>query len=221
MKTNLLRVATVLALLVLAAGGATLAWAVTGSDSTTIDACVAKDGKVSIYGPGQACKATEQPISWAVQGPVGPAGPPGPPGQSDATALAAGGMITISGQGFDSTPFVISGYMHQVVSPRDAASGQATGKRQHKPLTITKPIDKATPLLMRAIFTNQTLPAVQISLNGADGKAVATVRLTNAQVSDAIQQGSTQTVSFTYQKITWTWVDGGVTAEDDWEAPVS
>ncbi|MFT5085590.1 MAG: hypothetical protein ACI9Y1_003651 [Lentisphaeria bacterium] len=30
---------------------------------------------------------------------------------------------------------------------RDAASGQPTGKRQHKPMTIKKRIDKASPLL--------------------------------------------------------------------------
>jgi type VI secretion system secreted protein Hcp len=84
-------------------------------------------------------------------------------------------MITITGQGFDTTPLAISGYSHQVASPRDSASGQATGKRQHKPLTITKEIDKATPLLMRAIFTNQTLPIVQMSLNDPDGKPEAPV----------------------------------------------
>ena len=28
-------------------------------------------------------------------------------------------------------------------------------------------------------------------------------------------------VSFTYQKIEWTFEDGGITAEDDWEAPVA
>ena len=28
-------------------------------------------------------------------------------------------------------------------------------------------------------------------------------------------------LEFTYQKIEWTWVDGGITASDDWEAPVS
>lgn len=33
---------------------------------------------------------------------------------------------------------------------QDAASGQPTGKRQHKPLSVTKPVDKATPLLMKA-----------------------------------------------------------------------
>jgi type VI secretion system secreted protein Hcp len=28
-------------------------------------------------------------------------------------------------------------------------------------------------------------------------------------------------VQFTYQKIIWTWQDGGITAEDDWESPVA
>jgi type VI protein secretion system component Hcp len=36
-----------------------------------------------------------------------------------------------------------------VVSPRDAASGQATGKRQHKPMTITKEMDAASPALVQ------------------------------------------------------------------------
>ena len=34
-----------------------------------------------------------------------------------------------------------------VQSPRDAATGQASGKRQHKPLTVTKEMDKASPKL--------------------------------------------------------------------------
>jgi hypothetical protein len=32
---------------------------------------------------------------------------------------------------------------------RDAASGQASGKRSYKPFTITKKLDKSTPLLMK------------------------------------------------------------------------
>ena len=35
-----------------------------------------------------------------------------------------------------------------IVSPRDAASGLPTGKRQHKPIRIMKRIDQTTPLLM-------------------------------------------------------------------------
>lgn len=34
-----------------------------------------------------------------------------------------------------------------VVSPRDTASGLATGKRQHNPMTISKPLEPSTPLL--------------------------------------------------------------------------
>ena len=34
-----------------------------------------------------------------------------------------------------------------IVSPRDTASGMATGKRQHNPVTITKPVEPSTPLL--------------------------------------------------------------------------
>src|SRR5699024_4095641 len=119
--------------------------------SSTIDACVAKNGSVSIYPAGQACGTGERSVSWNVQGPPGPPGPPGPAGSPDDGALAPGGMITISGQGFDQ-PFAISSYSHEIVSPRDPASGLPTGKRQHKPLTIRKEIDKSTPLLMRAIL---------------------------------------------------------------------
>lgn len=38
-----------------------------------------------------------------------------------------------------------------VTTPRDAASGLPTGKRQHKPLVITKELDKSSPLLMEAM----------------------------------------------------------------------
>jgi type VI secretion system secreted protein Hcp len=48
-----------------------------------------------------------------------------------------------------------------------------------------------------------------------------TIKLTNASVSDRVQKGDLETISFTYQKIEWTWVDGGITAQDDWEAPVT
>lgn len=45
-----------------------------------------------------------------------------------------------------------AGVMHtaqyQVTSPRDAASGQASGKRMHKPFTIVKEWGAATPQLM-------------------------------------------------------------------------
>ncbi|MCB2047736.1 MAG: type VI secretion system tube protein Hcp [Novosphingobium sp.] len=34
-------------------------------------------------------------------------------------------------------------------APRDAASGLPTGKRQHKPMTVTKEVDKSSPMLAK------------------------------------------------------------------------
>ena len=39
-------------------------------------------------------------------------------------------------------------FLHEVKSPRDSASGLATGKRMHKPITIVKEWGPATPQLM-------------------------------------------------------------------------
>lgn len=42
----------------------------------------------------------------------------------------------------------------EVVSPRDAASGLPTGKRQHKPMTITKELDKSSPKLAESVSSS-------------------------------------------------------------------
>src|SRR4029453_15413727 len=54
----------------------------------------------------------------------------------------------------------IWGWSHEVLSPRDAASGAPTGKRQHKPFTVTKPVDKSSPLLMSSLVNNEELTEV-------------------------------------------------------------
>jgi type VI secretion system secreted protein Hcp len=120
---------------------------------------------------------------------------------------------------------VVVGLYHEVISPRDAASGLPTGKRQHKPLVVTKYLDKATPLLYNALVMNENLPTVQLTYYRPDRENVPqmyyTVQLVNASIA-GIQAGfpNTEQISFTYQKIIWTWTEGGITAEDDWEAPV-
>jgi type VI secretion system secreted protein Hcp len=167
------------------------------------------------------------------QGPPGPAGAPGSGGggggglsdAADAQMTATGqkqGAIT--GDGPNGKIMVIA-VSHEIVSPRDAASGLPTGKRQHKPFVITKELDKSSPLFFNALTTNENLPAVQFNFmrSNADGtkSTYYTVKLTNANVASRTQTGGFEKISFTYQKITWTWVDGGITAEDDWEAPVA
>jgi type VI secretion system secreted protein Hcp len=81
-----------------------------------------------------------------------------------------------------------------IPAPRDAASGMATGKRQHKPLTITKPIDKATPMLAR-VQQGQALGRVEISTAGT------TYELVGAKVLSVKRSGDTEMVSLSYQSL--------------------
>ena len=125
---------------------------------------------------------------------------------------------------------------HEIVSPRDAASGLPTGKRQHKPLTITKEIDKASPLLFKSLVTNETLTEVVLKFYAPNAAGIEVnnyiIKLTNATIvsidtdmqDNKIEPGSKLPVleeaSFVYQKIEWTWVDGGITTSDNWLATV-
>jgi type VI secretion system secreted protein Hcp len=119
---------------------------------------------------------------------------------------------------------------HQVVQPVDTATGLPSGKRQHKPFVITKSVDKSTPLFFQALVQNETLRSVEIFFWRPDqqGREVNyfKVTLTNAIItSSAMKLPSTldptasqplaEEISFVYQKITWTYTDGNITAEDD------
>jgi type VI secretion system secreted protein Hcp len=129
---------------------------------------------------------------------------------------------------------------HEIISPRDPASGLPTGKRMHKPFVITKELDKSSPLLYNALVNNENIPdwqlqfwTPQIKATTGTGSEVQhyTVKLTNANVAsiafrmannkhpDLMKFAEYEEIAFTYQKIEWTWNDGGITALDDWEAP--
>jgi type VI secretion system secreted protein Hcp len=75
----------------------------------------------------------------------------------------------------------------EVQSPRDAATGQASGKRQYKPVRFLKEWGAASPQLMTACARNETLDTVNfefITHTGAGAETVYyTITLTNATVS--------------------------------------
>jgi len=143
------------------------------------------------------------------------------------------GSVTQSGR---EDSIMVIAYSHEVVSPRDAASGLPTGKRQHKPLTVTKEIDKSTPLLMNVLTNNEQISKWELrfwqpSPSGQEvqhytieleNASIASIRseMLNNKVAENMQHKEREHVAFCYQKITWTWMDGGITASDDWEAPV-
>jgi type VI secretion system secreted protein Hcp len=126
----------------------------------------------------------------------------------------------------------VYGIEHKIESPRDPASGLPTGKRQHHPVTILKEQDSTSPLLFSALVTNEMIDAVEIRFFRANVKGAAgtggeehyfTIKLTDSNISEMTSFNDPggalplEHVSFTYHKIEKTYVNGGITAEDDWE----
>jgi type VI secretion system secreted protein Hcp len=134
-------------------------------------------------------------------------------------------------------------FSYNVVSPRDAATGQASGKRQHKPITIVKEWDAASPLLMKALVANEEIRAVkfEFSRNKVDSPnffdVFTEITLSNASIVElthtvgeastrcpdgacVVEGGSNprelEECAIVCQKATMTNLDGKTTAEDTW-----
>jgi len=219
---------------VLAAAATTYALAASGASTTqTLNACVDREGTVRLVAVAGQCRKGETAVSWNTVGPQGPqgpqglagrdgqTGPQGPAGVSGANPpdpddVAATVMVTGQKEGaFSQSPIAVTAVSHEIVSPRDPASGLPTGKRQHKPITITKSVDSTSPLFLQALVENENLSSVVITLT-INGSTTETITLTNASISQYDLHGSNETWQFTYQKIEWQ--VGNSVAQDDWEA---
>jgi len=126
-------------------------------------------------------------------------------------------------------------FFAETVSPRDVATGQASGRRQHKPIMITKQWDAASPQLFKALVDNEVLKSVLFEFvkTNAQGQEFVyhTIKLTNATVSDIkayldltdttgdpYDAHELEDVSFTFQKIEMENTEAKTSAVDDWKA---
>lgn len=123
---------------------------------------------------------------------------------------------------------------HEISSPRDAHTGQATGSRQHGPLTITKEVDRSSPQLYQSLTTNEVITEVTIKFYRITPEGQEenhyTIKLEKAGVSKIKLElpdysdpnlkliRERERVSFVYGKITWSWIADGVESSDDWYA---
>lgn len=134
----------------------------------------------------------------------------------------------------------VAGYLHEISSPRDVATGQASGKRTHQPLIILKPTGAASPQFFQAATTNEVLKTVIIEVYITDpqtGMEVVayTITLGNATVSNYKQFIGPldnekfnpaknilyDEIRFTFQKIT---VENNIAktlATDDWQSRIN
>jgi type VI secretion system secreted protein Hcp len=105
----------------------------------------------------------------------------------------------------------------------------------HKPFIVTKELDKSSPLLYNVLTNNENITEWELqhwrpSASGSEQQHY-TIKLTNANIAsihfrmlnnknpELMRYAEYEEVAFTYQKIEWTWTEGGITADDDWEAP--
>jgi type VI secretion system secreted protein Hcp len=147
---------------------------------------------------------------------------------------AVEGESTISSMEREGT-IECSAYEDAVQTPREETTGQLTGRRIYRPVTITKRIDKTTPLLWKALCQNEPVTSAEFRFfrpspggSGAE-EHFQTVLLENGYVSaisrvskDAIMAGENappmmERVSFHFQDITITYEIGGATHKDSWK----
>jgi type VI secretion system secreted protein Hcp len=78
-------------------------------------------------------------------------------------------------------------FSYEPTSSRDSATGQASGKRRHEEIVVTKEWGPASPALFRAMNTNEVLREVKFEFvrptPGKGDQVYKTLRLSNATVA--------------------------------------
>ena len=128
---------------------------------------------------------------------------------------------------------VVYGYSHSISNPYDPATGEVTNK-QHSPLRVMKPLDKASPKLQEKCTKGTVLLSVTLKLyfeTDSGFKRFLVIELTNAKITSYQGFGTVranelpkETVSFTYETIKWIYTEyddsgnskGNVEYEDTW-----
>ena len=136
-------------------------------------------------------------------------------------------------QSNDGDRILVQGFSHQIIVPRDIQSGLPSGPRVHKPLMISKIVDKSTPLIMSALTSGEMLEEFRItwyrtSATSGSEEAYFSVDLAEAVIVDVQTRNDPNTaifshfedVYFAYKKITWTHDVCGTSGTDDLRSPL-
>jgi type VI secretion system secreted protein Hcp len=124
-------------------------------------------------------------------------------------------------------------FEHECDTARDASSGQATGRRSYVPIVIRKRIDKSSPLIWKAMTTNQKIDGQFLFFRpnpSGDGttQQFYTIVIGNGRVASMKQfvpdttdrendaSQPLEEITFTFATINWTFTDGGISADDTW-----
>ena len=143
------------------------------------------------------------------------------------------GESTITSQGRENS-IECYGFNSEVQTSREATTGLSTGRRIHLPIRISKKIDKSSPLILKALTTNQAIEGTfkffRANPSG-DGTSqhYYSVNITNARVASVKQLSEVhndtkdlglpalEEITFVFQDIRWTYEEGGVEHNDSWK----
>jgi type VI secretion system Hcp family effector len=97
-------------------------------------------------------------------------------------------------------------FSYGVESPRDISTGQASGKRQHQPIVITKEWGASLPQLFQALWSNEVLTSVVIQFVDPNGnppkRKSRRIQLSNVIISHMKHIGGGRySVTFVYEEI--------------------
>jgi type VI secretion system secreted protein Hcp len=145
-------------------------------------------------------------------------------------SLSADSVATFE-QASHKDEILVQALQTQVAKPIDPQSGQVTGVRQHKPVTFTKIVDRASPLLWDALCRGEQLTCelkYYRTTSGGKQEHYFTTKWEQCVLVDgknyyplALLEENKAIVhmedwSFTYKKITWEHTVAGTSGSDDW-----
>ena len=126
-------------------------------------------------------------------------------------------------------------YEQEVITAREANTNTLTGRRQHGPVVIRKLIDKASPLLLQALTTNEIVKDATFKFfrpnPAGDGttEQYYTVKITNGAVASVkqvspdtkdpqwVHEAPFEEIRFVFQDIEWRHETGKTSAADSWK----
>lgn len=102
------------------------------------------------------------------------------------------------------------------------SGGIATGRRSYKPIKCVKRVDKSSPLLVKALTTNQVIEATFKVFRGEGNFYTVSInqgRIANIRQYNAPDGTLVEEVSFTFSAISWTISDGNISHSDTGATP--
>jgi type VI secretion system secreted protein Hcp len=108
----------------------------------------------------------------------------------------------------------LSSFAHGITEQRDSASGLPTGRRQYKPVVVTKPVDKASPLMLGLLTQGGVVPFVRLDFVTAGPRPrYYQITLEDVLISSYQTTGAdggtapTEAFSLNYERIKWTYTE--------------